>query len=275
MRTYVITGGTDGMGKGLGLRLLERGDRVIAVASGAEKGAAFTRDAAELGAAERAVFVRADLSTLDGMRTALTRISASTEVVDGLVFGAQRVRPRREETEDGFEFTLALHYLSRYVLGHGLYDALERAQAPVVLNIAGPGGMPGRIHWDDLHLRTGYTGTRAAMQASRGNDLLGVAFAQRHPTARTRYVLYNPLMVRTAMADPLPTPQRLLTKAIGYVVGQSVRKAVAPLVGILDQPPFDPVIALRRRKAIPLTGRDFDPERATRLDAITAELVGA
>ncbi|NUP25466.1 MAG: oxidoreductase, partial [Nocardia sp.] len=31
MRNYVIAGGTDGIGRGLGLRLLARGDRVIAV----------------------------------------------------------------------------------------------------------------------------------------------------------------------------------------------------------------------------------------------------
>ncbi|WP_218721127.1 hypothetical protein [Nocardia sp. MH4] len=48
--------------------------------------------------------------------------------------------------------------------------------------------MPGRIHWDDPHLRERYSGTRAAMQASRGNDLLGAAFPRRDPT---RYALYN------------------------------------------------------------------------------------
>ncbi|MFF2082438.1 SDR family NAD(P)-dependent oxidoreductase [Nocardia sp. NPDC058176] len=273
MRTYVITGGTDGMGKGLGLHLLQRGDRVIAVASSTAKGEAFTREAATLGASERAEFVQADLSTLAGMRSALARITATTETLDGLVFGAQRFRPRREETEDGYEFTLALHYLSRYTLGHGLIEALERTRTPVILNICGPGGMPGRIHWNDLHLHENYTGTRAAMQSSRANDLLGIAFPQRHPTAHTRYILYNPLMVRTAMADPLPTPQRLLTRAAGYLVGQPVHKAVPPLTRLLDEPPTDPVTAFRRRTRLPLTGKDFAPAQATRLDAITAELV--
>ena len=73
MRTYVITGGTDGMGKGLGLHFLRRGDQVIAVASSATKGGAFLREAAAIGAGERAVFLRADLSTLTGMRATLAR----------------------------------------------------------------------------------------------------------------------------------------------------------------------------------------------------------
>jgi NAD(P)-dependent dehydrogenase (short-subunit alcohol dehydrogenase family) len=273
MRTYVITGGTDGMGKGLGLHFLRRGDRVIAIAGGATKGEAFIREAAAIGAGERAVFLRADLSTRTGMWDALARVTTLADAVDGLVFGAQRFRPRREITEDGIEFTFALHYLSRFVLGHGLVDALERADTPVIMNICGPGGFPGRIHWDDLTLREGYTGTRAAMQASRANDLLGVAFRHRHPNARTRYVLYNPMMVRTAMADPLPTPQRILTKAAGFVFGRSVARAVPPIAQLLDQPPADPVTAFRRRTRLPLTREDFDPDNAIRLDTLTTELL--
>ncbi|WP_433715424.1 SDR family NAD(P)-dependent oxidoreductase [Nocardia sp. CA-084685] len=273
MRTYVITGGTDGMGKGLGLHFLGRGDRVLAVASGAVKGARFLREAADLGAADRASFIQADLSTLAGMHKVIAEVAAVTDTVDGVVFGAQNFRSERQETADGFEYTFALAYLSRYVIGHGLFDALERAEAPVIMNIAGPGGLPGTIEWDDLQLRTGFRGMRAAMQSSRCIDLLGVAFAQRHPGARTRYVLYNPLVVRTAMADPLPTPHRILTKTWLLLAGQPVRKAIVPIAELIDHPPTEPVAAFRRRTRLALAGKDFDPERARRLDAITAELV--
>jgi len=275
MRTYVITGGTDGMGKGIALRLLGRGDRVIAVASGEEKGRALLDEAERVGAADRSVFVRADLSTLSGMREVLTAVTAVTEAVDGLVFGAQRFRPEREETPDGLEFTFALAYLSRYVIGHGLVDLLERAEAPVIMNIAGPGGIPGTVHWDDLQLRKGYAGRRAAMQSSRCNDLLGVDFPARHPGARTRYVLYNPGFVRTAMADPLPGPQRVLLKSLALLFAQPVSKAIVPITRLLDHPPADPVAAFRRRTRLPLTSEEFDPERAERLAKVTEELVEA
>lgn len=273
MRTYVITGGTDGIGRGLGLRFLDRGDRVIAVSSGEEKGRAFLREAARRNAAPRAVFVRADLSTLTGMRKALHEVSAAAESVDGLVFGAQRFRPRREETEDGFESTFALAYLSRHVLGHGLMDLLEKADSPVIMNLAGPGGLPGTVHWDDLQLHHRYTGRRAAMQSSRCNDLLGAHFPTRHPEARTRYVLYNPGFVRTAMADPLPAPWRALTKTLALLFAQPVSKAITPIAHLMDHPPAEPVSAFRRRTRLPLEGKAFDPARAERLDALTAELL--
>ncbi|WP_460335668.1 SDR family NAD(P)-dependent oxidoreductase [Actinoallomurus acanthiterrae] len=273
MRTYVITGGTDGMGRGLGLHFLRRGDRVIAVASGETKGRAFLAEADRLGAADRAVYVRADLSTVAGMRKVVDEVAGVADAVDGLVFGAQRFRPEREETEDGLEFTFALAYLSRFAIGHGLLGHLERAEAGVIMNIAGPGGIPGKINWDDLQFREGYKGMRAAMQASRCNDLLGAGFAARYPDARTRYVLYNPGFVATAMADPLPQPQRAVTKTLARFFATPVAKAIVPIAGLLDDPPADAVTAFKRGRPLPLTGTDFDPAAADRLHQVTTDLL--
>lgn len=275
MRTYVITGGTDGIGKGLGLHFLSRGDRAIAVASNPAKGQAFLVEAERLGAADRARFLQADLGTPAGMRSVVAEVESSVERLDGLVFATQRFRPRREETPDGLEYTFALSYLSRFVIGHGLIGPLDQAEAPVVFNLAGSGGLPGEIHWDDPQLHQNYTGNRAAMQASRCNDLLGVDFPRRHPATRTRYVLYNPLFVKTGMADPLPQPQRAITKALAWLLAQRVDKAIVPMAGLIDGPPEVPVSAFRRRKRLPLTGKDFDPEAADRLHELTAKLLAS
>jgi NAD(P)-dependent dehydrogenase (short-subunit alcohol dehydrogenase family) len=273
MRTYVITGGTDGMGKGLGLRFAGRGDRVLAVGSSPAKGRALLAEAERLGAADRVTFLQADLSTLDGMRTAVAAIQSAVDRIDGLVFATQRFRPERVETADGFEYTFALSYLSRFVFGHELIGLLDEAAAPVVFNLAGPGGMPGKIYWDDLHLREGYTGMRAAMQASRCNDLLGVDFPRRHPDSRVRYVLYNPMFVKTGMADPLPQPQRAVTKTLAWLLAQRVERAVVPMAGIMDDPPAAPVSAFKKGRPLPLTGKDFDPDAAARLYDVTTGLL--
>lgn len=273
MRTYVITGGTDGIGKGLGLHFLSRGDRVVAVASNPAKGRAFMTEAERLGAAGRARFLRADLSTVAGMRSAVAEVEADLDVLDGLVFATQRFHARREETSDGLEYTFALSYLSRFVIGHELTGLLDRAAAPVVLNLAGPGGLPGRIHWDDPQLRHGYSGKTAAMQASRCNDLLGVGFPRSHPGTKIRYVLYNPLFVKTGMADPLPQPMRAVTKTLALLLAQRVERAIVPMAALMDDPPAEPVSAFRRGKPLPLTGKDFDPEAADRLHRLTLEIL--
>ncbi|MBV2363659.1 SDR family NAD(P)-dependent oxidoreductase [Streptomonospora nanhaiensis] len=273
MRTYAITGGTDGIGRALGRLLLGRGDRVIALGSGAAKGAAFLAEAADLDAGARAHFVQADLSTLAGMRRAVERVAGLAGALDGAVFGAQRFQTTRVETADGLEFTFALAYLSRAVLGEGLLPLLERAERPVIANLAGPGGLPGTVAWDDLQLRRRYSGRRAAMQGSRCNDLLGADFPARHPGARTRYVLYNPGFVRTAMADPLPLPARAATKALALLLAQPAAAAAARVRELLDSPPPEPAAAFFRRRPVPMTGPDFDPAAAARLREVTDTLL--
>jgi len=60
---------------------------------------------------------------------------------------------------------IAIYVLSRYLLAERLRPALERADAPVILNLSGTGGIrAGRIHWDDLQLTRGYTMFKATMQ---------------------------------------------------------------------------------------------------------------
>lgn len=274
MRTYLITGGTDGMGRGLGLHFLERGDRVVAVASGEAKGRAFAEAAERIGAGGRARFLRADLSTVAGMKAVAAEAKATLDRIDGLVFATQRFQQERTLTKDGLEYTFALSYLSRFVIGHDLADLLGEAPAPVVFNLGAPGGFPGRIFWDDLRFdREPYKGMKAATQASRSIDLLGVDFPRRHPGTAVKYVLYNPLFVKTGMAGPLKQPKKAVTEVMAALFAQRVAKAVPPMVKLMDDPPAEPVSAFRRTKRLPLEGKDFDPEAADRLHGLTEEIL--
>ncbi|WP_063737310.1 hypothetical protein [Streptomyces sp. RTd22] len=271
MRTFVITGGTDGMGRGLGLHYLGRGDRVIAVGSSQAKGDLFLAAAAGIGAAERASFVRADLSTVGGMRELVDRMP---DVIDVLVLAAQRFQNKRVETEDGLESSFALGYLSRYVLGHDLFDRLERAETPLVLNIAAPGS-PGKMRFDDLQQREGHSSMRAATQTARRNDLLSVSFPQVHPDARTRYVLYGPGFVATGMGDSMKQPVRAVYKVMTRLFAAPVAKAIAPMIELIDNPPVAALTVLNRGKPMPVAGPAFDPTNAERLHKVTADLVAS
>ncbi|MBV2366452.1 SDR family NAD(P)-dependent oxidoreductase [Streptomonospora nanhaiensis] len=277
MRTIVITGGTDGLGKGLALHHLRRGDRVVAVGSTPAKGRALLAAAAHGGAADRAAFLQADLTSVAATRELTAALLDSHPRIDALVLCANRYRilGPRHLTPEGFEHSFALAYLSRFVLSHGLRTALEAAPRPVVLNVGTPGVPLGRIHWDDLRLARRYSGTAATLQSFRANDLLGVAFAARHPHSRVRYIAYNPGVVATGMPDHLPQPLRALTKAAFRVIAAPVAKAVPPMSGLLTDPPAEPFTAFDRTRRLPLSGTAFDRDAALRLDDITRGLLDA
>lgn len=277
MQTVVITGGTDGLGKGLALHYLRQGARVVAVGSTPAKGEALLAEAeAEADASDgRAVFLRADLTSVQAAGDLVSTIEDTCPRVDKLILCAQRYRlfGPRSVTDEGFEHSFALAYLSRYILSHGLRGPLEAAPRPVVLNVGTPGVRLGRIHWDDLQLTRRYSGTRATLQSFRANDLLGTAFATLYEDTPVRYIGYHPGVVSTGMPTHLPPPLRALTRASFALFATSVTKAVIPMTRLLDDPPGDPFTAYRTKRPLPLKGAAFDREAALRLHALTAELI--
>lgn len=211
---------------------------------------------------------------LTSVRQAAGLVTRLPDRIDVLVLAAGRFDPRRVETAEGFEQTFAIYVLSRYLLAERLRPSLERADAPVILNLCGTGGSRvGRIHWADLQLTRGYSLFRATMQGARANDLFAVAFAARDPDSRIRYILYNPLFVNSGMHRQFRQPTRALVGAAATLFGTTLDTAAARLVDLLVDPPTAPLTALRRAELVPLSRPEFDPSAAARLDAVLTELL--
>ncbi|TDD46833.1 SDR family NAD(P)-dependent oxidoreductase [Nonomuraea terrae] len=253
MKTLVITGGTDGMGRALARTYLERGDTVVVVG----------RDPAK--APPGAVFVGADLSLVGANRRVIDEVNARFPEVDALVLCARFFRTHRYVTAEGLEGTFALDYLSRFLLSHGLH-------APrLVVNVSGPGQPADMIRWDDVMLEHGYDGVTAQLQAGKGNDLLGVAYAARHG-GRTPYALVHPGGVATSVAgeyDATTAPHARALRRHGMPVEEGIR----PIVALIDQPPAEPLTAWLRDRPLPLEPSAFDPAAAERLHTLTLELL--
>ncbi|MFG1917396.1 hypothetical protein [Micromonospora sp. NPDC048898] len=249
MRTVVITGGTRGIGGALADRLRRAGDRVVAIGS-----------------------ADADLTSVRQTAALTDRLP---DKIDVLVLAAGRFSQRRVVTDEGFEESFAIYVLSRYLLAERLRPALDRAQAPLILNLCGTGGIrAGGINWNDLQLAAGYSLFKATMQGARANDLLGVGFATAHPQSKIRYVLYNPLFVNSGMHRYLRQPARAIVGASAALFGRSTDTAAAHLAALLAEPPTAPLTALRRGTPVSLTRPEFDRSAAARLYTLLAELTG-
>ncbi|MFF2026480.1 SDR family NAD(P)-dependent oxidoreductase [Streptomyces sp. NPDC058171] len=263
MKTYVITGGTDGIGGAIARTYLDRGQEVVVVGRNTEKGEAWLEAARRRAADSRTHFLRADLSLLSETGALLDTLRSSFAKVDALVLCARHFRTTRLVTAEGFENTFAHFYLSRFVLSHGLTDLLDSADAPVIVNVAGPGGA-GKIHWDDLQLAREYDGHTALAQGGRLNDLLGVAYADRRPGTKVRYVLFHPGTVSTGFSGEY-TPDTLAQIADIRSAAQPVDEAVLPIIRVLDGPPDTVLSAFVRDAPLLPRGPGFSVEQARRL----------
>src|SRR5262245_49709022 len=107
MGTIVITGATDGLGKGLAKELAPTGGRLILHGRDDEKGQALLDELEPLAEGDL-VWLRADLSSLDEVRDFAERVLEEPRV-DVLVnnAGIGSAGPR-EESIDGYELTFAV-----------------------------------------------------------------------------------------------------------------------------------------------------------------------
>ncbi|MFD0689347.1 SDR family NAD(P)-dependent oxidoreductase [Actinomadura fibrosa] len=264
MRTIVITGGTEGMGRGLGLYCLGRGDRVVVIGSNPDKGRRFLQEARAIGAGERAVYMRADLSLVAENRRVIADIANTYPALDALVLAARFYRSTRHETAEGIEHNFALFHLSRHLLTHGLADRLEDGERPVILDLAGPGGGLSAMNWDDLQFVRGYRPDRVMAQCGKLRDLAGVGFTATHPGSRIRYVLAHPGLTTTAFTGDYDEADAALVAEMRDR-GQPVHVAVEMLRRHLDEPDPEPLSAYMQHTKISTDGEPFDPAAAQRL----------
>ncbi|MGV9979582.1 SDR family NAD(P)-dependent oxidoreductase [Micromonospora wenchangensis] len=266
---FLVTGGTDGVGRAITRHALAHGHRVMAVGHTAEKGDAWLAEAAEAGAADRAVFFRADLRLVTENTRTLDAVRRWTGQVDRLVLCAQRYQTRIGHTAEGLERNFALSYLSRFLLSFGLLPQLRAAGAPLVVNVCGTGTPVGRLRWNDLQFTSGGRGFQALMQAARATDLLGVAFAAHPTTGGLPFVLYNPDVVRTNLQREIDQPWRMLAAVTLALRGKPVEEGVRPLLRLLADPPTAALTAFRAAQEIDLQGsryaRSYRPADAQRL----------
>jgi len=123
-KTVVVTGATSGLGKATALQIAQKGALVINVARNSSKADAFIDNIAEAGGTAKSVI--ADLSSMVDTRKAADRIKKVAGRIDVLINNAGAHFPEYKETSEGFEQTLALNYLSPFLLTHHLLEQIDQ-----------------------------------------------------------------------------------------------------------------------------------------------------
>lgn len=269
MKTIVITGGASGIGKGLAMHYLEKGNRVIAIGSSAKNGEAFCKESEKMGALDRAVYINANLSLVNENQRVVEEIKNRFSILDMIIFCASKHNKKYIETKDGLEFTFSLDYLSRFILSYGLKELLEKASNPIILNMCGT-GMKGEVNWDDLQHKKSFKSFKVMMHGSRLNDLSGVAFTQNDNNKKIKYVLYNPMAVQT---PGMMEFGGLFLKIMYKFIAKPVEEAILPIVDILNNPPTPTFSAYKERELLDLNLRSYNKDNAMKLYNTTIQII--
>jgi NAD(P)-dependent dehydrogenase (short-subunit alcohol dehydrogenase family) len=164
----LVTGSTDGIGKGTARELARRGARVLLHGRDADRLEAARRDMASATGNNRLEPYVADFASLTGVRSLAEQIKARHDRLDVLINNAgvgagPRGRQRRELSADGYELRFQVNHLAPFLLTHLVLPILRLARPARVVNVASVGQAP--LDFDDLMLERGYDGFRAYCQS--------------------------------------------------------------------------------------------------------------
>ncbi|MNM37300.1 short chain dehydrogenase [compost metagenome] len=271
IKNIFVAGGTTGMGKGIAMHYLRLGSKVIIVGNTHARGQQLLDEAALMGAADRLTFIRADLTSVRENRRVIEEVKSKYQSLDAVILTAMMPFPKRKETEDGFESTFSLYYVSRFILSYGLTSLLEKSENPLIVSLGGTGVINGEIHWDDLSLRNKYKLLTAMKQGNRANDLQGIAYTENHKNSKIRFILNHPGYTNSGVGH-VKQPLKIIMKIMGSFFAQPVEKSILPIIKLMDNPPNHSLIAWDRTKPIELYNA-INISDAQRLYELTKNLV--
>ncbi|MGA5065127.1 SDR family NAD(P)-dependent oxidoreductase [Streptomyces exfoliatus] len=162
-QTVLITGATQGLGRGIALDLAARGRTVLLHGRDPDRLEATAEEVRTRAPHTEVRTFLADLGDLDQVRAMADGLRATEPRLDALVNNAVAgggAEPlRRELSAQGHELRFAVNHLAPYVLTRALLPLLTASAPARVVNVASIGQE--RVDFDDVMLEEGYEGLRA------------------------------------------------------------------------------------------------------------------
>jgi short-subunit dehydrogenase involved in D-alanine esterification of teichoic acids len=168
----LVTGGTNGMGKGVAKVLAGIDNQiheVIMLCRSKALGEATIKEIESSTNNIKISIVICDLTKLTDVRNAIKEIQSKHKYIDGLFINAGLgYAARRVETEDGMDSHFQVNYLSQFMLTLNLLNLLENSEngGRVIFNVT----RGGKIFWDDIQMKKNWSyenGIHQAMVAKR------------------------------------------------------------------------------------------------------------
>ena len=177
-QTVLVTGSTDGLGRGVAREMAARGATVLLHGRDSARLDETAEAIREETGSERIACYRADLSSLCDVRLLAENVADTEQSLDVLVNNAGIIAGReRELSRDGYELTFAVNHLSHFLLTVLLLPLLREETPARIVNVASGAQSP--VDFDDVMLEHGYDPLRAYGQSKLAQIMFTFELAER------------------------------------------------------------------------------------------------
>lgn len=136
MKTILITGSTDGIGKLTAIALAKNGDHLLLHGRNREKLQKTVTEIKELSNQENVTGFVSDLSDFGSIQRMVSEISEKVLKIDVLINNAGVYKSPSNRSQNNLDMRFAVNYFAPYLLTNGLLPLLEKSSAPRVLNLS-------------------------------------------------------------------------------------------------------------------------------------------
>jgi NAD(P)-dependent dehydrogenase (short-subunit alcohol dehydrogenase family) len=281
-RVAVITGANTGLGYETATALAAHGAHVVLAVRNLDKG----KDAALLIGrrypSSSVALQELDLTSLESVRAAAAQLRSDHDRIDLLINNAGVMFTSESTTKDGFELQFGTNHLGHFALTGLLLDRLLGAPGSRVVAVSSTAHRSGRIRFDDLQWRRGYSAVGAYAQSKLANLLFTYELQRRLADTKTIAVAAHPGVSKTELDRNTSAWRRLLTNTSGLIAQDAAMGALPTLraatdVGVAGGQYFGPGGLGHVRgypKVVTSSRRSHDVEARKRLWTVSEELTG-
>ena len=218
-KTVAITGATSGLGRATALQLAQKGASVVIIARSNTKANEIIKEIEKEGGKGQSII--SDLSSMKDTKEAADSIAKVVDRLDVLINNAGAHFPNYIETSEGFESTLALNYLSPFLLTHHLIEKMEQTASEYgearIINISSV-MHKAPINWDDLNYKdTTYSSTSAYYQSKHLLTSFTYYLSRQLKETGITVNCIHPGFVKTTLSQSdYPFPMNIVVPIVGF-----------------------------------------------------------
>jgi len=158
MKTILITGSTDGIGKQTALMLAQKGHFIIIHGRNEAKCRQAIEEIKNTVSSAKLDFVVCDLSSMKEVRTMAEEIRTRFPQINVLLHNAGVFMTSRQLSVDGFEMTFAINHLAPFLLTHELQELLIKNSPSRIITVSSIAHQRGKFDIENLQAEKRFDG---------------------------------------------------------------------------------------------------------------------
>jgi len=273
-QTCVITGANSGIGREATRGLLALGAEVVMVCRNRDKAEDAKADVMRTTGRDKVHIVLCDLASQADIRRAAVELLERFPRIHALLNNAGLVNTERLETIDGHEATFAVNHLAPMLFTHLLKDRLITSSPSRVVTVSSGMHWRGRIDFDDLESKRGYSQFSVYSNTKLMNVLFARELARRLTGTGVVSNAMHPGFVHTNFGPQKGFLRLAMPLARPFMI--SAPQGADTMVWLASAPEAANVSGeyFLKRKVALSSPRSKDMDLARRLWEVSAHLVG-